>query len=96
MHKVLESNFKLIRLAGDNCLGKKVRDFDAKHVVHLNLYRINKIYNCNFFLSIMHTSVYRQHEDTHTLSLDDWLTMHRSITLVNFQLDAQNSLFIYR
>ena len=28
--------------------------------------------------------------------LDDWLTMHRSITLVTFQLDAQNSyLFIY-
>jgi len=28
--------------------------------------------------------------------LDDWLTMHRSITLVNFQLDAQNSyLFLY-
>jgi hypothetical protein len=29
-------------------------------------------------------------------SLDDWLTVHRTITLVNFQLDAQNSyLFIY-
>jgi len=27
--------------------------------------------------------------------LDDLLTVHRSITLVNFQLDAQNSLFIY-
>ena len=28
--------------------------------------------------------------------LDDWLTVHRSITLVNFHLDAQNSyLFIY-
>jgi len=28
--------------------------------------------------------------------LDDWLTLHRSITLVDFQLDAQNSyLFIY-
>jgi len=28
--------------------------------------------------------------------LDDWLTVHRSITLVNFQLDAQNSyLFVY-
>jgi hypothetical protein len=28
---VLESNFKLIRLAGDirNCLGKNVKDFDA-------------------------------------------------------------------
>ena len=23
--------------------------------------------------------------------LDDWLTVHRTITLVNFQLDAQNS-----
>jgi len=29
--------------------------------------------------------------------LDYWLTVHRSITLVNFQLDAQNSyLFIYK
>ena len=28
-------------------------------------------------------------------NLDDWLTMHRSITLVNFQLDAQNSVFTY-
>jgi len=28
--------------------------------------------------------------------LDDWLTVHRSITLANFQLDAQNSyLFTY-
>jgi hypothetical protein len=28
--------------------------------------------------------------------LDDWLTVHRSITLADFQLDAQNSyLFIY-
>jgi hypothetical protein len=28
--------------------------------------------------------------------LDDWLTVHHSITLVDFQLDAQNSyLFIY-
>ena len=28
--------------------------------------------------------------------LDDWLTVHRSITLVDFQLDAQNSyLFLY-
>jgi hypothetical protein len=32
----------------------------------------------------------------HTLLPDNWLTVHRSITLVNFQLDAQNSdLFIY-
>jgi len=29
------------------------------------------------------------------MNLDDWLTVHRSITLVSFQLDAQNSLFIY-
>jgi len=26
-------------------------------------------------------------------NLDNWLTVHRSLTLVNFQLDAQNSLF---
>ena len=31
-----------------------------------------------------------------SLDLDDWLTVHRSITLVNLQLDAQNYyLFIY-
>ena len=30
------------------------------------------------------------------MNLDDWLTVHRSITLVDFQLDAQNSyLFTY-
>jgi len=30
------------------------------------------------------------------MNLDDWLTVHRSITLVNFQLGAQNSYsFIY-
>jgi len=29
------------------------------------------------------------------MKLDDWLTVHRSITLVDFQIDAQNSyLFI--
>jgi len=33
---------------------------------------------------------------TQKKNLDDWLTVHRSITLVDFQLDAQNSyLFIY-
>ena len=33
---------------------------------------------------------------TYPLNLDDWLTMHRSITLVDLQLDAQNSyLFTY-
>ena len=31
-----------------------------------------------------------------SLVLEDWLTVHRSITLVDFQLDAQNSyLFTY-
>jgi len=30
------------------------------------------------------------------MNLDDWLTVHRSITLFDFQLDAQNSyLFTY-
>jgi hypothetical protein len=30
------------------------------------------------------------------ISLDDWLIVHRSITLVDLQLDAQNSyLFTY-
>jgi hypothetical protein len=31
-----------------------------------------------------------------SVDLDDWLTVHRSITLINLQLDAQNSyLFTY-
>jgi hypothetical protein len=31
-----------------------------------------------------------------SIILDDWLTVHHSITLVDFQLDAQNSyLFLY-
>jgi hypothetical protein len=35
-------------------------------------------------------------EQTGFISLDDWLTVHRSITLVDLQLDAQNSyLFTY-
>jgi len=34
--------------------------------------------------------------DQHPSPLDDWLTVHRSITLVDLQLDAQNSyLFTY-
>ena len=35
-------------------------------------------------------------KDTFNINLDDWLTVHRSITLVDLQIDAQNSyLFIY-
>jgi len=34
--------------------------------------------------------------ETQGFDPDDWPTVHRSITLINFQLDAQNSyLFIY-
>jgi hypothetical protein len=33
--------------------------------------------------------------EDNNFSLGDWLTVHSSITLFNFQLDAQNSLFIY-
>ena len=39
-----------------------------------------------------------EHPDSATLvdHLDDWLTVHRSITLVDLQLDAQNCyLFTY-
>jgi hypothetical protein len=28
------------------------------------------------------------------MDLDDWLTVHRSITLVDFQFDAQNSYLV--
>ena len=35
-------------------------------------------------------------QTTYNINLDDWLTMHRSISLVDLQLDAQNSyLFTY-
>jgi hypothetical protein len=34
--------------------------------------------------------------ETYVVTLDDWLAVHRSITLVNFKLDAQNSLFLYK
>jgi len=36
------------------------------------------------------------HDSNCSSVLDDWLTVHRTITLVDFQLDAQNSyLFTY-
>ena len=36
------------------------------------------------------------HPKAPRIYLDDWLTVHRSITLVDFQLDVQNSyLFVY-
>jgi hypothetical protein len=36
------------------------------------------------------------HVKQNKTNLDDWLTVHRSITLVDFQLDTQNSyLFAY-
>ena len=42
-------------------------------------------------LSYCCCKIKQQHGD-----LDDWLTVHRSITLVELQIDAQNShLFIY-
>jgi len=33
--------------------------------------------------------------DNYIPKLDDWLTVHRNITLVNFQLNAQNFIYIY-
>jgi hypothetical protein len=58
----------------------------------------NKFYysvaSCWFFLWDLHYDA-RIHEYQVT-NLDGWLTVHRSITLIVFQLDAQNSyLFIY-
>jgi len=42
------------------------------------------------------TKAQRVSTGTTLFFFDDWLTVHHSITLVNFQLDAQNSyLFIY-
>jgi hypothetical protein len=38
----------------------------------------------------------QRHIPKYSNNLDDWLTVHRSITLVDFQLDAQNSyIFIH-
>ena len=46
---------------------------------------------CSVCVQDVYTHRYRLHR-----ALDDWLTVHRSITLVDFQLDAQNSyLFTY-
>ena len=39
----------------------------------------------------IHTTLLAFTEQNLIFCLDDWLTVHRSITLVNFQLDAQNS-----
>jgi len=44
------------------------------------LHKIN-----NFFTALI----------TNCTNLDDWLKVHLSISSVNFQLDAQHSLFIY-
>ena len=46
-----------------------------------------------FIIHIQHPFQCCQHKFT---SLDDWLTVHHSITLVDLQLDAQHSyLFTY-
>ena len=43
-----------------------------------------------------HRKQTNDYEQTYDANLDDWLTVHCSITLVDFQLDAQNSyLFTY-
>jgi hypothetical protein len=43
----------------------------------------------------MHSYYLHLHYTTY-VNLDDWLTVHHSITLVDLQLDAQNScLFTY-
>jgi len=54
----------------------------AQHFLHVSRIRVNETFGlCCLIKSTV---------------LDDWLTVHRSITLVDFQLDAQNSyLFIY-
>jgi hypothetical protein len=47
------------------------------------------------FINIIQRYV-RHNENKRLRDIDYWLTVHRSITLVNFQLDAQNSyLFMY-
>jgi hypothetical protein len=43
----------------------------------------------------LHGSIQQKTCQRECANPDDWLTVHRSITLVNFQIDAQNSLFIY-
>jgi len=65
-------------------------------VYHLNLPRsAHTVYLCVLYGSKkkqQFISVF-QHQ---LFDFDDWLTVHRTITLVNFQLGAQNSyLFIY-
>jgi hypothetical protein len=78
--------------------------------MHKTLFYLYIIYVLKSFTCFKHCPVYLQEVYAVTVYiyslwyrhsvkseyLDDWLTVHRSITLVNFQLDAQNSyLFIY-
>jgi hypothetical protein len=43
----------------------------------------------------LHSSIKQKTCQRKCANLDDWLTVHRTITLVNFQHDAKKSLFIY-
>jgi hypothetical protein len=46
---------------------------------------------------MFHSPQYHEYVDSEGANLDDWLTVHRSITLVDFQLETQNSyLFMYK
>ena len=64
---------------------------DYKHLVQENYVE----YKYNFFFSNCNSTQEVFFCNT-LVHLDDWLTVHRSITLVNLQLDAQNSyLFTY-
>jgi hypothetical protein len=62
-----------------------------------------KIVSTDTILVVWQSTVYEPPEDglnkgpKHvSANLNDWLTVHRSLTLIGFKLDAQNSyLFIY-
>jgi hypothetical protein len=56
----------------------------------LNVTTLSLLYALQYTVDLVKWQ--QKHNNT---SLDDWLTVHHSITFVNFQLDAQNSLFIY-
>jgi len=65
------------------------------------LWAIVFFYKLNMPLSLMHILIERSFFHlcgsitTPFANLDDWLTVHGSVTLVNFQLDAQHFLYIY-
>ena len=69
-----------------------------EHVEMILFITQSKVFSENVYVILVSNflAVFYYFSQPVLLDLDDWLTVHRSITLVDLQLDAQNSyLFIY-